>query len=198
MRHDDESRLFAYDARKVFDVVEVEPRLQPIEGEKFKYKSANKKHDARSDVRVRGFWSRQRNTFFDFNVFYPFARSYRSQNPSKLYKLAADIKRREYAQRIANVENADFTPMIMSTSGGMGTQMSSAIRRLALKIAEKRNETYSTVVCILRTKFVFNMLRSALVCLRGSRSLKPRKKNFDSILSLDTPATVVLHEARLR
>merc|ERR1712228_216601 len=61
MRHDDESRLFAYEARKVFNDVEMEPHLQAIEGEKFKYISANKKHDARSDVRERGFWSRQRN-----------------------------------------------------------------------------------------------------------------------------------------
>jgi len=135
MRHDDECRLFAYEARKVFNDVEVEPHLQPTNGEIFHYKSANKKLDARSDVRIRGFWSRKRNTFFDFKVFYPFARSYRSQTPSKLYKLAANTKRREYQQRIAIVENADFTPMIMSSSGGMGTQMSSAIRRLAMKIA---------------------------------------------------------------
>jgi len=52
MRHDDESRPFSYEARKVFNDTEVEPHLQPIEGERFKYKSANKKHDARSYVRT--------------------------------------------------------------------------------------------------------------------------------------------------
>jgi len=35
MRHDDESRLFSYEARKVFNDVEVEPHLQLINGENF-------------------------------------------------------------------------------------------------------------------------------------------------------------------
>merc|ERR1712154_261065 len=97
-----------------------------------------------------------------------------------------------------NVENADFTPMVMSSSGGMGAQMSSAIKRLAMKIADKNKESYSSVICTLRCKFVFCMLRSSLVCLRGSRSLKPQRVNLASVISLDTPASVILSEARLR
>jgi len=55
MRHDDEVRLFAHEAKKVFNDAEVEPPLQSLDGENFRYKTANKKHDARSDVRIRGF-----------------------------------------------------------------------------------------------------------------------------------------------
>jgi len=58
-------------------------------------------------------------------------------------------------------------------------------------------ESYSLVICMLRCKLVFAMMRSALVCLHGSRSLKPNKCTISSAMSLDTPASVVLHETRL-
>ena len=87
--------------------------------------------------------------------------------------------------------------MVMSSTGGMGKHMTAAIKRLAVKISEKRNESYSLVICMLRCKLVFAMMRSALVCLRGSRSLKPNKSITSSAMSLDTPASVVLHETRL-
>ena len=94
MRHDREARLFAYEAKKVFKDVELEPQLQPLNGEQFRYKSANISPGARSDVRIRGFWRRQRNAFFDFKVFYPFARSYLAKSPEALYTQAANVKKR--------------------------------------------------------------------------------------------------------
>jgi hypothetical protein len=36
--------------------VEVEPKLQPLSGEEFEYKSANKEEEARSDIKCTGFW----------------------------------------------------------------------------------------------------------------------------------------------
>ena len=40
--------------------VEVEPQLQPLSGEVFDYKSANKEAEARSDIKCCGFWSKMR------------------------------------------------------------------------------------------------------------------------------------------
>lgn len=37
--------------------VEIEPQLQPLSGEVFDYKSANKDDEARSDIKCCGFWS---------------------------------------------------------------------------------------------------------------------------------------------
>jgi hypothetical protein len=48
--------------------VEVEPQLQPLSGEEFKYNSANKEPDARSDVKVCGFWRKMQQAFFDVKV----------------------------------------------------------------------------------------------------------------------------------
>ena len=56
-------------------VVEIEPQLQPLTGEVFDYKSANKEDEARSDIKCYGFWSNMRQAYFDVKVVSPFARS---------------------------------------------------------------------------------------------------------------------------
>ena len=58
-------------------VVEIEPKLQKLNGEEFKYKSANKDENARSDIKCLGFWSRMRQAFFDVKVVSPLARRLR-------------------------------------------------------------------------------------------------------------------------
>jgi hypothetical protein len=174
MRHDQPKKLFAEYASGVFADVEVEPPLVPVDGEVMRYRSANVQQDARSGVRVRGFWTEQRNAFFDMRVFYPFASSYRRQKLSDLHRNAEKAKKREYGQRVAEIEDADFTPMVMSSTGGMGAEMQIALKHLANKIAEKRKARYPLIVTLLRRKMAFAMMRSALVCLRGSRSRHPR------------------------
>ena len=173
MRHDDCAKMFAGVTKEVFNGVEYEPPLIPLSGEQMRLKSANIQDGARSDVRVRGFWGQRRNAFFDFTVFYPFASSHCNKNISQLYKNAEKKKKREYGQRVNEVNDGDFTPMVMSSAGGMGKEMSIAIKHVAALIAQKRNETYSVVVAVLRAKFSFAIARAALICLRGSRSLAP-------------------------
>ena len=56
MRHNEGERLWAYTCSKIFKDVEAEPILEPLDDEKMHYKSAITTDDARSDVRVRGFW----------------------------------------------------------------------------------------------------------------------------------------------
>ena len=57
-----------------------------------KYKSANKDADARSDVKVEGFWSKKRQAFFDVKVVSPFAKSYAHMTPAALFRLAEKEK----------------------------------------------------------------------------------------------------------
>ena len=196
MRHDDPKHLFENICKKVFRDVEDEPKLQALTGEKLnKYKSANKDQNARSDVRVRSFWTSQQNAFFDFKVVYPFASSYLDKNPAALYEACAQDKVRQYEERINRVEASSFTPMIMSSTGGMGPQMSLAIKHIARCTAEKRKEAYSQTITVIRCRFTFALLRAALVCLRGSRSPTPRFFNTHDVLN--TPVDLVAQETRL-
>lgn len=172
MRHDDPKKLFAGLCREVFNDVEIEPPLQPLSGEKMALASAITEDEARSDVRVRGFWSKGRNAFFEFRVSYPHARCYLNKKPENLLKEMAKKRKREYGQRVNEVEDGDFTPMVMFSTGGLGKEAVVAINHLAGLLAEKRNEDYETVVGVLRCSFAFCLAKSSLVCLRGSRSVR--------------------------
>ena len=84
-----------YDTAKQagFEDVEKEPELQPLSGESFKYKSANTDEEARSDLRILGFWSRQRREFFD--VFFAVRPKLQEQEP---FKLLHDAREEEEAR----------------------------------------------------------------------------------------------------
>ena len=167
-----------YDACKQagFHDVCLEPKLQPLDGEVFKYKSANKDDEARSDLRVMGFWSRSRRAFFDVTAFSPFARSHQGKTPSALFQMHEQRKIREYRERILNVEHGDFNPLVFSTTGGMGYQATRVLKEIAKPLAEKQNLPFSVVMGRLRCRLSFSILRSSLILLRGSRPKKPKKQ----------------------
>ena len=112
------------------------------------YKSAITTDDARSDVRVRGFWGNKQNAFFEMRYFYPFASSYNSRSLESCFKGIAQTRKREYEERIVRVDNGSFTPMIMTTTGSMGPQMQ-IVKHAARFLATKRNAPYSKVASVL-------------------------------------------------
>jgi hypothetical protein len=171
LRHDEPKNLFGRLASRVFRDVEIEPNLDPLSGEELKYKSANRQPDARSDVRVRGFWGNRKDAFFEFRVFNPFASSFATKSVDAMFSSASQARKREYEERINVVDNGSFTPMILASTGGTGTEMSMALKVVAEKLAEKTDEAYSQVMGDIRARFSYAIARSSLVCLRGSRSL---------------------------
>ena len=48
-------------------------------------------------------------------------------------------KKRAYNQRVLEVENGVFTPLVFSTSSGMGREASEFYKRLADRLSEKRD-----------------------------------------------------------
>ena len=183
--HNEVNYVF-YDTAKQagFKDVEWEPELQALSGEAFKHKSANKDDEARSDLRVLGFWSRSRRAFFDVTAFSPFARSNRGKSLASCFAMHEKRKKREYLERIRNVEHGDFTPLVVATTGGIGPEGSMTLKRLAWRLAEKREMHISLVAGWLRCRLSFAILRSALVCLRGSRPFKPKKDKVDDVIDL--------------
>jgi len=76
-------------------------------------------------------------------------------------------------------------------------EMNSAIKHLAQKISIRTNEPYPKVVGVLRCRLSFEMLRSVLVCLRGSRSIKPKIFDMSSEEIQNSSAYVVTEDAKL-
>ena len=150
--------------------VEKEPALQPLTGETIIPQSANRKDDARADIRTRGFWGRQQCAFLDIRVLHPNAQSYRNTNIPALYRQHEQIKKREYGDRVRQVEMASFTPLVLTTTGGMGKETTTFYKWLADLIAAKNSSVYSSTLAWIRCKLAFSLLRSAIRCIRGSRS----------------------------
>ena len=147
----------------------VEPQLQPLSGETFVYKSANKDDDARSDIKCR---TSMRQAFFDVKVVSPYARSYAKYNPHSLYIRAEKTKEREYGERIRNVEHSDFFPLVFTCAGGIAPKSQQVLKRLAEIISEKQNIHLSLVCGWLRVRLSFALLKSTILCIRGTRKRK--------------------------
>ena len=65
------------------------------------------------------------------------------------------------------MEQATFTPLVFSTTGrGMAVECKRC--RLAELVAAKKGESYATTMSWIRARVSFALLRSALLCLRGS------------------------------
>jgi hypothetical protein len=190
MRHDQIKTLLYNEMSEVFRDVQVEPSLTPLSGEVILPASANREPDARSDIRARGFWTEQQSAFFDVRVFYPHAPSYLSRSLSGLCKSFEQEKKRKYSDRILQIDHGSFTPLVFSSCGGMGPETSSAIRKLASMVAEKRNEQYSHTISLLRMRISFALIRASLICLRGTRLRSHHN------ISHWAPADSLLHELR--
>ncbi len=124
---------------------------------------------------AESFWGRDRQcAFYDVRVFNPFAQSYRNTSLSQCYRRNEMEKKRAYDERVREIEHGSFSPLVFSTSGSMGTTATVVYKRIASIIAEKHNKHYSKTVHWIRCRLNFSLLRSSIMCLRGSRSAHHR------------------------
>lgn len=95
---------------------------------------------------------------------------YRGKSLSSCYNRLEGSKCREYQDRIINVEHGSFSPLVFTTSGGMGPSSKIVYKRLASLLSLKLKEHYSRSLLFIRCSIGFALLRSAIQCFRGSRS----------------------------
>ena len=188
VRHDEVRDLTAQMLKEVCHDVSVEPALLPLGGETFGYRTANMSSDARVDVSARGFWTRGQRAFFDIRIFDPMAPCHRALTLEAAHIRNEREKTRMYEERIQNVDQGSFTPLVFTTSGGMGPRAKAFYARLAEVMAEKKQQPKSSVVAWLRCRLSFSLLRSALLCLRGTRSTNPKPTKIED---LDFEQTVI-------
>ena len=179
MRHNNVRDLEANLLKEVCKDVKVEPELLPIGDTETS--SSNDAEKARLDVSAVGIWSSTERTFLDVRVMHPNSPSYLNATPDHLYSQHEREKKRTYNDRILQVEKGSFTPLVFSTTGGMGSEATKYHKRVARLISEKRGEEYSDVVNYIRTRIRFSLLRSTLVAVRGDRGR--RRRNMESSIS---------------
>jgi len=178
-RHDNIRDFEASLLSKVCKDVETEPPLQQVTNEQMP-RSANTSAEARLDIRARSFWRRGQNAYFDVRVTNANAASQSNSTIRSILKKHETEKKRAYNQRVMQIEHGTFTPLVFTVSGSMGPESSIYHKALAEKISEKTDEKYSTVINFIRCKLSFMCVRSALLCLRGSRGPIKRHSNAEN------------------
>ena len=119
------------------------------------YKTSNISSEARLDISARGVCTNGQKAFFDVRVFDPLARKYNGQSLSQCYRTNENEKKRVYGQRVLQIENGSFTPLVFNALGGMGTECAIFYKRLSIMLAEKRNLRHSMVANWINTKLSF-------------------------------------------
>ena len=161
--------------------VRLEPPLNPLSGEVLDETTANSSDEARVDVAARGFWISGQKAFFDIRVFNPLAKRYRNSKVSNACRMNEIEKKRQYNERILKVEHGSFTPLVFSAMGGMGRESQMFFKRLSESLSDSRGQQLSVTVTWIRRKVIFALLKSVVLCLRGSRTPWVKDSLTDSL-----------------
>ena len=171
IRHNDLGDLTANLLTEVCKDVDIEPQLLPVTGETSNNRNANTSNEARVYMKSRGFWVRGQQVFFDVRLFDPNTNRYFHKALLQCYIQNEKDNKRQYNERVLDL-TMEISPLLYSQfMGYRKRECSTFYNRLAKKIAKKRELHQSIVAIWTGTKISFALLKSALLCLRGSRSL---------------------------
>ena len=134
--------------------------------------------EARVDISARGFWNRGQKSFFDIRIFNPLALCYSRLSMDAAHAKNERDKIKKYSERIINVEQGTFTPLVFTSAGGMARYSQIFYKRMAELMAEKRAEKKGFLMAWLRCKLSFSLVKSALLCLRGTRSSRTHRDDL--------------------
>ena len=161
LRHNHVCDYLATQVQSVCPAVDTEPRLLAL---------PDHPDEACLDLKVRGFWRVTQDAFFDVRVFYPCASSYLSKSLSSTFRQHEQAKKARYGDRVLHHEQGVFTPLVLSSVGGLGQEAMAFLRRLAAMMHQKSPGTsYSQLMGKLRCELSFSLLRDSLMMLRGSQ-----------------------------
>ena len=133
------------------------------------HRSAIENNKARLDIRVRIFWIRGQQAFLDIRVFDPNKCRQSNSSLSQCYAINEKEKKHNYNQRILQVEQGTFSPLVFSIYGDLGRDCQAFYSRLSELLVEKRNIHKSVMMHWIRSKLCYALLKSCLLCLQGSR-----------------------------
>ena len=152
--------------------VENEPPLQPLEGEIINGLTGV---NAKPDVRARVFWREEQNAFFYMRITNTNSESQRHLTSKKIFTKHEREKKRQYNNKIMNVEHGTFTPLVFSVNGGMAKECLKFHK--FQKIANRSGCRYEKVLSIIKYKLSFLILCASLMCMRGSHSFTTQSGN---------------------
>ena len=149
--------------------VKTEPALLPTDGTQLP-RGTITAPEARLDISARNIWNPLERAFFDVRVFHAPATSNRAlKTIPAMYKSHESRKKAAYNARVLEIEHGTFTPLVFSTSGGMGEEAHAFFKRVAERMSRKTGQTYSETIGFIRKRLRFDLLKTTIIALRGYR-----------------------------
>ena len=156
--------------------VQLEPSLLPVNN--YHLPSGTILGDqARLDISARSVWNVLERAFFDVRVFHPQAPTNAAKPIPMMYAAHEKEKKRLYNARVLHVERGTFTPLVFSTSGGMGKEAKNLVKRLAQRMEMSTGQRYADAVGFIRKRLRFELLKTTVIALRGDRGARLREAN---------------------
>ena len=113
--------------------------------------------------------------YYYYYYYYPIGTSSRSK-----YIVYTRMRKSVNTQVECSISNMEHSLLIFTTTGGMRKECLNYHSRLAELIAIKKGEDYIKTISWIRARTSFVLLRSALICLRGTRSTVRKSWDFRS------------------
>ena len=113
--------------------------------------------------------------YTDIRVFNPLAPTNSAVPLDTALKRLEQEKKRCYNERVLEVEQSSFCPLVFSVTGAMGNEAEKFYRRLAHLLAERTNQEYTDTIRYIRQRLSFTLLRTTVISLRGHRGNKLTK-----------------------
>ena len=91
---------------------------------------------------------------------------------ANMYRRHEMEKKKKYNSRVLQIEHGTFTPVVFSTTGGMGKEANTLLKKIAERTVTKTGQSYADVMNFVRKRVRFDLLRTTIIALRGSRGKK--------------------------
>ncbi len=143
-----------------------EPLIPSASGVRFSRSTTTTDPEARSDLRVRGLFTNQREAYLDIAVMDTGALSREGRSPDTVLREKETQKRAKYEERIALT--GDFAPLVCSVYGTLAPESS---RVLSLIIHKMDKEDKESACFLQRVRLQTAIIKATSMCLR-SRSAK--------------------------
>ncbi len=99
-------------------------------------------------------------------------------------------KKSAYNRRIIEIDHGTFTPLVFSTTGGMGKESETFFKRMADKMARKTGQRYSETMSFIGKRLRFDLLKTTIISLRGEQGMSSKTSVEISELDMNLKPTV--------
>ena len=135
IRHNNIRDFEANLLKKVCSDVETEPQLQAMDGEGINGLTGD---NTKPYIRARGVWRNGQNAYFDVRITNTNSPSQKHLTSEKILEKHEKEKKRQYNDRVMNIEHGTFTPLVFSVNGVMSKECSMFHKYLHKKLPIKQ------------------------------------------------------------